>query len=235
MRKGGRLRKPIAAGHHDEHLGRVALHLLPRNAHRVRAAACKVILTSGKIDHLWYPMAAAIRRIQPLHAEHTHALRRAPGLFFYLCKPRAGGGDELASALGGARRLAKFQHCREDAFEGLGRHRQDLRLTWQACKQLCRLVAGCGTNLAKILRQDQIRREFADRPLIEFIQALPIAQPLCDLPIDLALRHALNREQGAHDHRFGFCRRWIIALVTDGQQPIAQPQGIRHLGGARQE
>src|SRR5215469_9143474 len=65
--------------HHDEHLGRPCLKVLPGNPNRVSIFPREFINTSRNPDHFRHPMTAAVQRIQPFHAKYprtrSYALR----------------------------------------------------------------------------------------------------------------------------------------------------------------
>src|SRR5439155_14258342 len=59
-----------AARHDNQNLRCPLQNIRPGDADRFGSRSPKVVSATGEEDHFWYPVAAAINRVQPLHTKH---------------------------------------------------------------------------------------------------------------------------------------------------------------------
>jgi hypothetical protein len=83
----------------------------------------------------------------------------------------------------------------------------------QLAQRSSKLVSGRGTDLTKILCEDDVRPELVEEDLIDLIEALSGREVRGDGAIDVVLGKSLERERGFADYRQQLYLRWIVALV----------------------
>jgi hypothetical protein len=116
----------VSAWHHDEHLGSPCNDVLPRDAHGVRPSPSERIHAAGQFDHLGNPMAAALDRIHPLHAEDPWPGGNRSGSRGDCVATGSTGGDQLFRAGRGAGGTTNLAQVRFDVLEGVRGEEEEL-------------------------------------------------------------------------------------------------------------
>ena len=91
-------------------------------------------------------------------------------------------------------------------------------------------IPGRSADLTQVLRQNHVGSEFLQKLLVNLIEAKTILHPLRDCRINLGLAHRLDRKHVPDDYRLACDFRWIVALVCDPDELIAETERTRHLG-----
>src|ERR1051325_1338782 len=115
---------------------------------------------------------------------------------------------------------SKLAHVVKDLAERLRREPENLRRFRQGFDNLRDFISRRRTNLAKVLRQDQIRSQLAQKVFINLVKTLSFAYAGCHRAIDLALTHPLERQHSAHDYRLALYLGWIVAIVRNARDRV---------------
>src|ERR1700674_5102754 len=101
--------------------------------------------------------------------------------------------------------------------------RDDLWLARQMGERRAKIVRRGGADVAKVLRNDQIRLNRAQRGQIHTVKALAAFEEFADLAVNGC--GALRVRNARHDQNRPGARLWReIALVADSGDLVAQPQ-----------
>ena len=75
---------------------------------------------------------------------------------------------------------------------------------------------GYGANLAKLLRDNQVRRHIAEHRVVDFVDALALSHEVGYRPVDLGAGEGRRVEAAPYDLGLAPDVRGIVALVADG-------------------
>src|SRR5262249_5519785 len=106
--------------------------------------------------------------------------------------------------------------------ERLRRQPKNLGLAGKRVQQLRNFISRRRANLAEVLRQDQIGGKFAQKLLVDTIEALFVAQPFTNGSVDLLLAHIFHRQNAADDDRLSLYLLRIITLMCNAHELVRQ-------------
>src|SRR5207302_1173768 len=102
--------------------------ILPRDANGISAVTSEFVRAAGDSHHFGHPMAAAIDRVYPLHAEHPRPTRYRTRHGSDSFQPRTPLPDHRFGLSQSIRRLAQFAQIVEYLFERLWRQPKNFRM-----------------------------------------------------------------------------------------------------------
>ena len=105
--------------------------------------------------------------------------------------------------------------CRTCGRFGSRRHRDDV-------------VVGDGADLADRLGDDQVRRQLRQTFLVEAVEGPAFADHLLDGGIDLSRVEPLRQDGRGQVRQLGR-RGWVVALVGDADDAVAEAEREEHL------
>src|SRR5262249_11844299 len=150
----------VVAARRDDHDLRLRRDdLLPFDGDRRLTSFAKNILATGQFDHLGNPVSGGVNRIEPFDDGDTWALLR-----FELARAAGDFADallqcvnDLTGFVNGAGRFANAADIGQNSGQILRIEREQLRLGAQFARRLDDCVPRDRADVAKTLRDDQIR------------------------------------------------------------------------------
>ncbi len=165
---------------------------------------------AGSRHHLRHPVARDVWRIEPFETNYARAWKASDSSFHLRNVSFEFRNDGICS-LRASRRSRHSANIRANIRKRMRIERDDL---W---------LARGGADVAKVLRDDQIRLDRAQRGQIHTVETFAAVEEFADLAVNG--RGILSVRNARHDqNRFG-SRLWReIALVADSGDLVAQPQ-----------
>ena len=192
-----------ATRHPNQNLRLPAENVRPGNPNRISTFSPEFVPATRYADHFRHPVPAAINWVQPFHAENPGPVRqrvRHGGDSVQMGSPTIDQRFRLLGPTGGGAQLAHVVEYLIERFRG---QPKNLRLVGKRVQHLRNFISRRRTNLAEVLRQDQIGGEFAQKLLVHTIDALSLAQPFTDGSVDFLIAHISLQSlpQPFHQHR----------------------------------
>ncbi len=191
------------------------------------------VLASRDRDHLRNPVPPHVGRVEPLQRDHARQGR-----------PRDGGADRRQPALQFPSQLvrlvlhpgclAKPDHVLEHLAQRARVLLDDPGLARQARGDLEHVLEGDRAHGADRLGDDQVGGQLLQQILVELVQRLSLGNPRLHLPVDLGGAE-VGPQHGSRQVGERTCLGWVVALMGDRDEAVAEPQGIEHLGRGRDE
>jgi hypothetical protein len=191
------------------------------------------ILAAGEVDQLRCPVTCRIRRIEPLERDHarpaTAAHRQADAV-----DPLRGLADQIDRRVLGVCGLCDRSGIAQNLSQRVRIERDHHRLTVDLRRDFAHVVVGDGADRAQRLGDDQLGLQVVQRVGVELVDRLSVERPLLDGRVDLGgaetVRQLVPRNPGQG------CRlRWVVALMGDADDVIAQSEGEQQLGRGRNQ
>jgi hypothetical protein len=132
--------------------------------------------------------------------------------------------DQRFGPLFGSSDSAKIFKIVMDIRNGMRRHPDDFRRVAKNLEHARNFIAGGRANLAKILRQDVCRRQFAKQALVEMVKTLAGAKLPAYRRVDFPGRHRFERQCAMNHDRFVANFRRVIAPMRNRDNGIGQAQ-----------
>ncbi len=224
----------VAAGRDEENLGRGDDHLLVGDAGGGLARMAEDVLPAGEGDHLRNPMAAGEERIEPFEQGDSGT---RPGVRdFFRDAPEAlvERGNQGLCAIAAACGFANKQNIPPHVGNVARIEGNYLRLAREAREHRSEVVGRSGTDDAKVLGNDQVRRQLFERGSVHGIEALAARDVFADDAIYLGRRQVMWNARMDDAAARGRLRR-EIAFVADAKDFFVKAQREENLRGGRQE
>src|ERR1700687_1218672 len=165
-------------------------------------------------------MTRYVGRIEPFETNNTRAWK-ASDSSFHLRDILFEFRNDGACLLGASCRSPYRANIRAHIRNRMRVERDDLWLSGQMRERRTQIVRRGGADVAKVLRDDQIRLNRAQRGQIHTIEALAAFEKFADLAVNGC--SALRVRNARHDqNRFGARLRREIALVADSGDLVHQ-------------
>ena len=165
------------------------------------------------MNHLWHPVSANVERLQPLQARHAGPRGDAVQLIREFAEILADFLDQrfgLATATGF---FADPQNVAPNIAEILRIQTQNLRPVGKSCERRSQILRGSRADVAQVLRDDQVRRQFLERFGVHGIQALAASHLFTHKFVDLE-GLGVRGNTGLDNHAFGARLGGIVAFVA---------------------
>jgi uncharacterized protein YjbJ (UPF0337 family) len=185
-------------------------------------------------DQIGYPVSRRERRVHPLdhrdtwpaEAGHPDRDRR---------QPRAQPGYQRRGPLGHSGPLPDRRDRVQHLVQRVRIQGQYVRLAAQVLQRVAHLPGRQRAHPAQVLGQDQVGRQFSQRPRVQRVEILTRGQPGPDVPVDVTRGHGLGIQAADHDRLLGSGGGRLIALEGDPGQVIAQAERVDDLRRRRQQ
>lgn len=220
----------VATGHDKDDLGTRLCDLLGGDFERWLPCYAEDVFAASFGDHFGNPMAPDVKGGEPFKAEDTRADRRSRCLHFDRGDLLLYSERKRLRVTTTVRGFANASNIFPDINQRMRRERKDARTFREAGERSAEIVRRNGANVAEVLRDDQVRREFCEQVGIDGVDAFAASSHIAHLAIHFAGR---NVEIQA---RMDECRllrggRREVAFVRHTSNGITEAEGIKDFRG----
>ena len=206
---------------------------LPGLLLRVLAAEAEHVLAARVVDQLRRPMAGREGRIEPFERDHARSPCGPHGQADAV-DPLGGLANQLDSRILGVCGLCDRSGIAENLSNRVRVERDHHRLAVELLGDLLDVVDGDRAHLAERLRDDQVGLQLVQELSVELVDRFARQRALLDRGIDLRRREP-RRQLVARDPWQLCCRRRVVALMSDGDDVVAEAEREEHLGRRRDQ
>src|SRR5882672_7963473 len=220
----------IPARRNQQDFRRSFHHMFDSDPERRRARTAEKVLATGAMDHFGDPVAAHIKRLQPLEKRDARTLFRRIYLLFQNPEPRTNGLQQRFRLRSVAGFFAHPKDVAPHVAQILRVEAKHFRPPVESRKRSGKIVRGSGAHMAQILSDDQIRRQRLQYFGVHRVQALTAMYILADKRVNLRRRSIMRYPRMNHDRLRARLRR-KIAFVADAHNLPVKPKRKQNLSG----